>query len=454
MPAFSARSPLPHAAADVFAWHARPGAFERLSPPWERVRVAARSGGIENGARLTLELSLGPFRRRWVAVHEGCDPPRQFRDRQAEGPFASWVHTHRFTPDDAGSILEDEVLYDVPGGALGAAAGGGFVRRKLERLFRFRHRRTAHDLERHARFAERPRLSVLVGGASGLVGSALVPFLTTGGHDVRRLVRGTPGPGEFAYDPLAGRIDAAAFDGIDAVVHLAGANVAAGRWSAARRREIRESRVASTALVARAIAASPRPPKVLVCASATGAYGDRGDTAVDEDSETGSGFLAEVCRAWEAATRPAEEAGVRVVHLRIGVVLAAAGGALRRLLVPFRAGLGGPVGGGRQFMSWIALDDVVGALHHALFDETLAGPVNATAPEPLRNADVARGLGRVLGRPALLPLPGPAVRALFGEMGVALLLGGARVLPSRLQSAGFRHLHPTLDGALRAELGR
>jgi hypothetical protein len=237
-------------------------------------------------------------------------------------------------------------------------------------------------------------------------------------------------------------------------VHLAGENIAAGRWTAARKARIRGSRVGGTRLVAGALAELAHPPGVLVNASAVGYYGDRGDETVDEESRPGNGFLAETCVAWEAATAAAARAGVRVVRLRIGVVLSTRGGALARMLPAYRWGLGGPVGDGRQWVSWVTLEDLVRSIRHALRNGGLHGPVNAVAPQPARSAEFARALGRALGRPARLPLPGWAVRGLLGEMGEALLLGGARVLPTRLRGAGFEFRHAELDAALEAVLGR
>jgi len=297
---------------------------------------------------------------------------------------------------------------------------------------------------------------VAVTGSSGLVGTALLPALAAGGHGALRVLRrGPAAAGERAvhWDPAAGRIDAGALEGVDAVVHLAGESVAA-RWTAARKARIRESRVGSTALLAGALARLARPPRVLVAASATGWYGDRGDETLIEASAPGTGFLADVCREWEAAAAPATAAGLRVVHLRIGLVLSRRGGALPRLLAPFLLGLGGPIGSGAQWVSWIALDDLVGVILHALERDALRGPVNAVAPRPVTNRELARTLARVLRRPAFLPFPALAARLLLGEMADALLLASARVLPTRLTASGYAFEHPELDGALRAELGR
>jgi uncharacterized protein (TIGR01777 family) len=298
-------------------------------------------------------------------------------------------------------------------------------------------------------------LRIAISGSGGLVGSAFAAALAGEGHRVVRLVRraSAQGPDEVAWDPAAGRIDAAGLEGVDAVVHLAGENIASRRWSAARKERIRTSRVEGTRLVAGAVAGLARPPRVLVNASAIGYYGDRGDELLEEGSAPGSGFLAETCVAWEAATAPARQAGLRVVSLRIGIVLSAAGGALGRMLVPFRLGLGGRIGDGRQFMSWVALDDLVGIIRRCVLDDTLAGAINAVAPGPVRNAEFTAALGRALRRPTPLPVPAWAVRLLFGEMGTALLLAGARVVPARLERAGFAFRHAGLGSGLASILG-
>jgi len=293
-------------------------------------------------------------------------------------------------------------------------------------------------------------MRIAVSGSSGLIGSALVARLTAEGHDVRRLVRGGGGnPGDVAWDPVAGTVDHAALAGTEAVVHLAGAGIGDRRWTRARKEVIRASRVDGTAALSRAVAGLDPPPAVLVSGSAIGWYGDRGDEELTEDSGPGGGFLAEVCRAWEAATAPAADAGVRVVHVRSGVVQSPAGGALARQLPLFRLGLGGPLGRGRQYISWISLDDEVGALGHALTAGSLAGPVNLVAPAPVTGAEYARTLGRVLGRPARLPVPRAAMAVPFGRELVDELLASQRVRPGRLEAAGYRFAHRELEPALR-----
>ncbi len=298
-------------------------------------------------------------------------------------------------------------------------------------------------------------MHIAVSGSGGLIGSALVPSLAGGGHRVSRLVRGlAPGADAIRWDPARGVRDAALLEALDGVVHLAGENIAAGRWTPRRKAEIRRSRVEGTRRLCEALARLVKRPKVLVSTSAIGYYGDRGDQVLQEDSPAGNDFLAGVCREWEAATEPATGAGIRVVHLRFGVVLSPAGGALRKMLTPFRMGVGGRIGSGRQFMSWIALDDVVGAIQHALATEALAGVVNAVAPSPVTNAEFTRVLAHVLRRPALFPVPAFGLRLAFGEMADALLLSSQRVVPARLQASGFTFRFPELEGALLHLLAR
>lgn len=298
-------------------------------------------------------------------------------------------------------------------------------------------------------------MRVLVSGSSGFIGSAVVATLGSSGHQVVRLVRGpTSRPGEtVSWDPARGRLDASSLTGIDAAVHLAGESII-GRWTASKKAAIRDSRTRGTQLLSDALATLPHPPAVLVSASAMGYYGDRGDETLDESSAPGSGFLAEVCRAWEAATAAASRRGIRVVHARLGMVLDPDGGALAKMLPAFRLGLGGQLGSGRQWMSWVTRDDVVGAIAHALSDTSLGGPVNVVSPTPVTNAEFTHALSRALRRPAVVPVPAAAIRLLFGEMGGELLLASARVMPKRLLERGYRFRHAQLEPALTDLLRR
>lgn len=297
-------------------------------------------------------------------------------------------------------------------------------------------------------------MRILVTGSSGLIGSALTPRLDQQGDTTVRLGRDAAAGDGMWWDPEAGVIDLSGAGGIDAVVHLAGENLV-GRWTEEKKRRIRDSRVGGTRLLCRALAALPGRPQVLVAASAVGYYGDRGDEEVGEESPPGTGFLAEVCREWEAATQPAGEAGVRVVLLRLGIVLTPTGGALARMLGAFKAGLGGPMGGGHHWLSWVTLEDVLGAVRHALTHDDLSGPVNVVAPNPVTQAEFARTLAKVLHRPALVHTPAFVLRILLGrEMVDEMLLASTRVRPQRLMESGFTFEYTELETALRALLGR
>lgn len=296
-------------------------------------------------------------------------------------------------------------------------------------------------------------MDVVVSGSHGFIGSALVPALAAGGHRVRRLVRRTAGEGEVAWDPDAGTIDTAALEGVGGVVHLGGVGIGDKRWTPEQKDRIRDSRVRGTTVLATALAGLATKPSVLVSGSAVGWYGDRGDEVLTEDSSPGEGFLAEVVQAWEDATAPAADAGIRVVTARSGIVQSPAGGALKKQLPLFKLGVGGPLGSGRQWVSWVTLDDEVAALVHLLGDDGLSGPVNITAPEPVTSAGMARAIGTAVHRPAFLPVPKAALGLVLGrQMADEMLTAGQRVLPARLLDRGFTFRHPEAEAAMVALL--
>jgi uncharacterized protein (TIGR01777 family) len=450
-------------ANECFDWHLRPGAFERLCPPWEPVQVESRdSDVIRDGSRVVIRVPMGPITRRWVAEHRGFQPGRQFQDVQISGPFAHWEHTHRVEAlGNDQCRLTDRIEYRLPLGVLGQFFGGSFVRKKLDTLFSYRHRVTAEDLTAAGELTGRTSMRVAISGATGLIGSNLCALLASGGHQVERLTRpgsrkavNGPSAGDISWDPAARYIDASKLEGVDAVVHLAGDNVGSGRWSAAKKARIRDSRVVGTTLLCETLAQLQRPPSVLVCASAVGYYGNRGDELLDEKSSPANDFLGTVCQEWEACTTPARNKGIRVVNLRFGVVLSPRDGALAKMLFPFKMGGGGVLGPGTQYMPWIAIDDAIGAAAHALANSSLNGPVNAVAPNPVTNLEFTKTLGKVLSRPTILPMPAFAARLAFGEMADALLLASTRVSPQRLQETGYKFRFPELEPALRHLLGK
>ena len=436
---------MPVSADELCAWHGRPGAFERLNPDFAPVTVEERTGGLEVGARTAIS-GVGPLGQRWVAQHTAYEAGRMFRDEQVSGPFKKWVHTHRFEPKSENtSELVDQIDYELPLGGLGSFFGGGFTTATLERMFAYRQALTRNDLTRHAAFATKPRLTIAVTGASGLVASALVPFFSTGGHTVRPVKRtGT-------------QFDASALEGADVVVNLAGAGVADSRWTDERKKLLIDSRVDYTRRLIAAVKTSGTRPKVWIQGSAIGIYGDRGDEQLTEDSkvgqpgDTGPAFLAKLCQEWEAAGL---EGAQRVVDLRIGLVQSARGGALSKLLPAFKLGAGGPIAGGKGWQSWISLEDLLGVILFCAYTDSISGPVNAVAPHAVTSLEYAKVLGRVIGRPSFAPLPAFVLRTLFGELADGALLASQRVSPGRLTAAGFRFVYPMLEDALRFTLGR
>ncbi|MFC4376105.1 TIGR01777 family oxidoreductase [Nocardia halotolerans] len=434
--------------AEVFAWFARRGAFARLAPPWQPVTLLAEADSLATG-RAVLGLPGG---LRWVAQHDPAEyrEPERFVDAvTADGPASlptarllPWRHIHEFAEVDAEHTrVTDRVQTPIPEFA-------------LRPMFDYRYRQLADDLAAHRRGAEAGLTpsTIAVTGASGLVGSALCAFLTSGGHRVVRLVRHPARDhGERQWNPDEPAPDLLV--DVDAVVHLAGASIA-GRFTEEHRRAIADSRIEPTRRLAELAATTG--VATFVSASAIGFYGyDRGEEPLTEQSERGDGFLADVVDRWESATEPAAAAGVRVVRVRTGVVQSPRGGTLRLLRPLFTAGLGGRIGDGRQWLSWIGIDDLVDIYHRALWDTGLSGPVNAVAPQPVRNSEYTRTLARVLHRPALLPVPsfGPAV--LLGRQGARELAeANQRVVPAELTEAGHTFRTGGLPETLRHVLGR
>jgi hypothetical protein len=388
---------------------------------------------------------------RWVAEHTEYDPPNLFADTQVSGPFASWNHRHEFKAVGRYTSLCDRIQYRVPFGPIGRLFGGGKARATIEAMFAFRHRLTREDLTLQADRPAEP-LRVAISGSSGMVGSQLGSLLTLLGHHVRPIVRSPRGDAS-SIAVWESEKEAAKLADVDAVVHLAGKSIADSRWTDEVKREIRDSRVVKTRKLCQSLARLERKPQVLICASATGIYGDRRDEVLDEQSARGNEFLAGVAKEWEEACQLAIDAGIRVVNARLGVVLSPNGGALQKMLLPAKLA-GGALGSGRQWWSWIALDDVVGAIYHAITDRSLSGPINFVSPEPITNRDFAQTLAGVLGRPAIFPAPAFALRAAMGEMADALLLASTRVKPTRLTEANYRFRFTELDDLLRYCLGR
>jgi uncharacterized protein (TIGR01777 family) len=450
MTAYHSNLELARSAADVFGWLERPGALVRLTPPWERTTIVEQTGTVHNGDRVVVKLRRPPVKL--AMVHEGFEPGRRFVDRQERGPFRSWRHQHEVVAISTDRCeLRDQIDFELPLHAVSRLVMARSIRKRLDRMFSYRRVVLANDLQ----WLATTPLRIAVTGASGLIGRQLCALLTTCGHTVLRMVRRpATGPSELAWDPQRGTIDAAALEGIDAVVHLAGENVGEGKWTPARKEQIVASRVKTTELLATTLANLRHKPAVLVSASAVGYYGAAAVEPCDESASHGDDFLAHVVQVWEAAARSVEAAGIRVVFPRIGVVLTPAGGALQKLVVPFSLGVGGPIGPGTQGFPWVAMDDVLYAIQRMIVDDRLTGPINVVGPEVVDNRTFARTLARVVRRPCVFRVPSWLVPIGFGELGEVVLLGGQRVVPARLRELGYSFAHPTLESLLRHELGR
>ena len=452
---FTHRSIYPCSAAELHAWHNRSGALERLLPPWDDTTVLAKSGGIEPGGQVLLNMHFGPFPFHYQGRHLENIPGKMFRDIQEKGPFAHWSHSHFFEDTSEGAELRDEVEYSLPGHSLIPQKIRNLVTESLRRMFRYREAVLREDILLHKRCATRP-LRILVSGASGVLGRDLLPLLTTGGHQVFTLVRRRPDllQGEIFWDPAQNILRGDDLPELDGVIHLAGEYIGLARWSEDKKRRVIDSRVNGTELLTRTLAALPRPPKVFLSASATGYYGDCGDAEVSEAALPGSGFISEVCSRWEQTTEPARRAGIRTVLMRLGVGLTPRGGALRRILAASPFGYIRRFGTGQQYISWISSDDMISTMLHALTCPSLTGPLNIAAPEPATNLQFMQILARITGRPLLCPLPAKLLHIIYGQMASEILLSSCRVATQKLTDSGFCFRHPNLEMALRALLGK
>ena len=447
----------------LFSWHENPGAFERLTPPFEPVKVKKRKGGIDGG-EVHLQMNLGPIPLPWVARHHDYIKNEQFLDEQVSGPFASWNHAHLFEKIDAkSSKLIDKIDYKLPFGTVGKTFGGAFAEQKIKQMFAYRRNITKNDLVSQSKYSGSP-LNIAVTGGSGLIGSQLKPYLTTAGHSVENIVRGRPQKGELSWN-LENKT-MSNLSGKDVVVHLAGEPISKPLggmvplpWTKWKRNEILKSRVEGTKLISEHIASLNNPPKVMICASAVGYYGDRGEDLLSESEESGDDYFSHVVSEWEKAAQPAIDAGIRVVFLRIAPVMSPLGGALQVLGNAARLGSSPPVAGGKQWWSWISLDDVVDVIYHSIINEKLSGPVNVASPNPVRQKEWASTLAKVIwGRfgplTGLIPVPGFVLKSVLGEFGDVLALSSIKIDSSKLLDSGYEFRFENLEDCFRHLLGK
>ncbi|MFH2092274.1 MAG: TIGR01777 family oxidoreductase [Pseudomonadota bacterium] len=439
----------------LFAWHERNGAIQRLTPPWAPLKLLSRTGyGVQKGVKVSFRLTIFKIPMIWKAEHTAYEKNIMFQDHQTAGPFSKWVHTHRFIQQDGrSSIMEDRVEYKLPLGFL-SWPFYGVAKKDIHRMFNYRHQVLKHDLEHHVGQTREKR--ILISGASGTIGSILIPFLRTCGHEVVQLVRCDKKLeiDQIFWDPYKGILDLESAGRFDAVINLNGVDISRGRWTEKQKQKIMDSRVIPTRLLAETIAKLSYKPRIFISSSAIGFYGDKDEEILTEDSAKGNSFISTVCSEWEAASMPAQKAGIRTVQLRIGVVLTPAGGALKRMSPAFKLGCGVKISHGQQYMSWISMEDALSGIHHIINHDTIEGPVNLTAPNPVTNKEFSRTLARVFSRKVFFRMPKMIAFVLWGKMGMETLLASARVKPSKLLETGFEFQHETLLSALKTMLGR
>ena len=440
----------------LFAWHTRQGAISRLTPPWTPMKMFSKSdNGIEKGVKVKFKLWFLKIPMIWESEHIEYKKNVLFKDRQIRGPFAKWEHTHRFIPDGKNrSIMEDEVEFKLPFGIL-IRPFYKMAIQEFEKMFSYRHRILKHDLENHTDSSK--NLRILISGASGTIGQALIPLLQTSGYEVIVLARRKNSlidGQELFWDPYKGILDLEKAGQIDAVINLNGVDISNGKWTAKQKKLILDSRIIPTTFLAEKIKNLDKKPEVFISASAIGFYGHYPKKAVTESDKMGNLFISKVCRQWEDATLNAQKAGIRTILLRTGIVLTPLGGALAKMTLPFKLGLGVVLSHGRQYMSWISMEDEISAMLFILKNDKIKGAVNLTAPNPVTNKEFSKILARVFSRNVFFTMPEFLIKLIWGQMGKETLLSSIKVKPEKLLNNGFVIQHKTLFDALKAMFGR
>jgi uncharacterized protein (TIGR01777 family) len=376
-----------------------------------------------------------------------------------KGPFQSWIHTHSFIPDEIGHcIMEDKIAYSPRFGKLGPILLNNTIQNSLNQLFHYRHRILSNDINLWKIAGRNKGQKILITGSHGLIGSSLIPLLTAAGeHKITRLARppsnrNNTNSHSIVWDPSDDKVNVKELEGFDVVVHLAGENIF-GRWTDSKKQRILESRIKSTRLLCDSLIKLANPPSTLICASAIGFYGNRGDEVLDEESKPGSGFLSDVCQKWEESTETARDAGIRVVNTRFGVVLTPKGGILQKLLAPSRLGLSFRLGDSNRYISWVSIEDVIGSIFYSIINSSIRGPVNVVSPNPVTSLEFSKTLARIVKSKIMLPISQKLARMMFGELEDALISSSALVVPNKLSSAGYRFVNPKVEDTLRLLVG-
>ena len=451
---------IPASNKDVFAYHAREGALDRLVPPWSILTVASHEGNIKDGTMSTFKVRLGPVGFKWTALHFGYLQNRQFQDKMVKGPFQSWIHTHSFIPSEIDHCkMEDKITYSPPFGKLGRILLNNMVQNNLNQLFHYRHRILCNDINLWKIAGRNKGQKILITGSHGLIGSSLIPLLTAAGeHKITRLARrgsnhNHANSHSIVWDPSDNKINVKELEGFDVVIHLAGENIF-GRWTDSKKQRILESRIKSTRLLCDSLTKLANPPSTLICASATGFYGNQRNEILIEESKPGFGFLSEVCRRWEESTETARDAGIRVLNMRFGVVLTPKGGVLQKLLALSRFGLGLRLGDASQHISWISIEDAICSIFYSIINSSIRGPVNVVSPNPVTNLEFSKTLARIVKSKIMLPISQKLGRMMLGELADAMIASSTLVVPKKLSFAGYRFVNPDLEDTLRLLLGK
>tara|TARA_A100001015_G_scaffold318935_1_gene440314 strand:+ start:4161 stop:5552 length:1392 start_codon:yes stop_codon:yes gene_type:complete len=447
---FKMATHMPVPAHQLFSWHERRGAFERLTPPWQRLDIVYNSGSLLPGSYVIFKAYYGPFFITWKAEHIHYDKNREFIDTQKKGPFKTWVHHHITKEKNATtSILKDSITYTLPMKHINI--GKCSINTSLKQLFAYRHKTLHTDLYIQNKYCFKKPLKIAITGSSGTIGQCLSAFLTTAGHCVIPITRKKITTQHIFWDINRQFIENDKLENIDAVINLCGENIGQRKWSAQQKERIYNSRILSTRLLANALNTLKSPPHTLISASAIGYYGKNAQHVKNENQLGGNDFLATVCEKWEQAAQHFTQG--RVVNPRFGIVLTPKGGALKKMLPVFRAGLGGQLGSGSQIMSWISIDDLIYTLYHILYTHTLSGPINITSPHSVSNRLFTQTLGQILKRPYIFSIPEKILKIIFGEMAEGTLLADINAIPSKLLKSGFTFQYDKLETTLRHLLG-
>jgi uncharacterized protein len=457
---FVKNTKIPGTNKDTFDYHTREGALERLVPPWSILTVTSHEGSIKDEAVSTFKVRLGLIGFHWKAVHFGYLQDRQFQDKMVKGPFQRWIHTHSFIPDKMGHCkMEDKIAYSPPFGKLGSKLLNNTIENNLNQLFQYRHRILRNDLNLWKLANGMKGQKILITGSHGLIGSSLIPLLTAAGeHKVSRLERPSSRHNNrhsqsILWDPLIDKVNPKDIEGFDVVIHLAGENIF-GRWSDSKKQRILESRVKSTRLLCDSLIKLRNPPSTLICASAVGFYGNRGNEVLTEESKPGFGFLSDVCRKWEESTETAKEAGIRVVNTRFGVVLTPKGGMLQKLMMLSRFGLGLRFGDKNHYISWVSIEDAIDSIFYSIVNSSIRGPVNVVSPNPVTNLEFSNTLARITNSKIMFSIGQKLPRTILGELADSMMASSTLVIPKKLSLAGYRFINSDLEDALRLLLGR